>query len=52
VDILEAGIRKLNALAEDRGLEIPPQGADISDYRSQQGLDPVASHGCLHLEER
>ncbi len=52
VDISEAGIRKLQALAQKNNLHIHTQVADIRDYWFPQSFDLIVSHGCLHLLER
>ncbi len=52
VDISEAGIRKLNALAHEKGLAIRSEVADVRGYRPLDAFDLIVSHGCLHLMER
>jgi tellurite methyltransferase len=52
VDISEAGIRKLNALARERQLDIRSEVADMRTYRFPDMFDLIVSHGCLHLVER
>jgi tellurite methyltransferase len=52
VDFSEAGIRKLNALAQERKLDIRSKVADIRDYPFPHAFDLIMAHGCLHLVER
>ena len=52
VDISEAGIGKLRALADERGLDVRTEVADIRDYRISESYDLIMAHGCLHLIER
>jgi tellurite methyltransferase len=52
VDISEAGIRKLDALAKDRSLSVVAEVADMREYRFRRQYDLIVSHGCLHLIER
>ncbi|MEJ2246457.1 MAG: methyltransferase domain-containing protein [Acidobacteriota bacterium] len=52
VDISEAGIRKLDALAREKQFEISSEVADMRTYRFQGLFDLIVSHGCLHLVER
>jgi tellurite methyltransferase len=51
-DISHLGIRKLDALAKQRGLEIRSQVADMRCYAFEDSFDLIVSHGCLHLIER
>lgn len=52
LDISEAGIRKLNTLAEREGLTIRASVADMTTYDFPEKCDLIISHGCLHLVER
>jgi tellurite methyltransferase len=52
VDISDAGIRKLDALAKERDLQIRSEVADMRLYRFAHSFDLIASQGCLHLIER
>lgn len=52
VDISEAGISKLNALAGERRIDIRSEVADMRTYRFPDLFDLIVSHGCLHLVER
>ena len=52
VDISDTGIRKLNALAKERDLDIHSEVADMRRYRFAHPFDLIVSHGCLHLIER
>jgi tellurite methyltransferase len=52
VDISETGIRKLDALAKQRELDIHSQVADMRCYSFADSFDLIVSHGCLHLIER
>ena len=52
VDISEAGISKLNALARERQIDIRSEVADMRTYHFPDMFDLIVSHGCLHLVER
>ncbi len=52
VDISETGIRKLRALAEQRGLAIRSEVSDMRNYSFPHQFDLIMCHGCLHLVER
>lgn len=52
VDISILGIRKLNALANERNLKIHTQVVDMKNYEFTQSYDLIISHGCLHLISR
>jgi tellurite methyltransferase len=52
VDISEAGIGKLRALAGQKGLAIHAEVCDMRSYSFPHPFDLIVSHGCLHLVER
>jgi tellurite methyltransferase len=52
IDISDAGIRKLRALAEKKGLNVRASVCDMRDYPFRGRFDVIMSHGCLHLAER
>jgi len=52
VDVSEAGIGKLKALAQEKSLDVHAEVADMRDYRFPCSFDLIVSHGCLHLVER
>ena len=49
VDISNAGISKLNDLANRQGLKVKSIVQDMRDFQSEKSFDAVISHGCLHL---
>ena len=52
VDISETGIRKVDALAKERELDLHSEVADMRHYQFTRPFDLIVSHGCLHLVER
>lgn len=52
IDISRQGIRKLNHLAEAKGLSIRTEVRDMREYHFHESFDLIVSHGCLHLIER
>ena len=49
VDISEAGISKLNTIANKQGLKVNAIVQDMRLFSSDELFDAVISHGCLHL---
>ena len=49
VDISEAGISKLNDIANKQGLKVDAIVQDMREFSSSELFDVVISHGCLHL---
>ena len=49
VDISEAGISKLNTIANRQGLKVNAIIQDMREFSSRELFDVVISHGCLHL---
>ena len=52
VDISEAGISKLNSLANKQGLNMNSFVQDMRQFSSNELFDVIISHGCLHLVSR
>jgi len=48
-DISEAGISKVNRLANESGLIINAYVQDMREFEPVDSYDVVISHGCLHL---
>lgn len=52
LDVSRAGIRKLRARADDRGLSIRAWVQDIESYAFRRDYELVVAHGVLHLLAR
>ena len=52
VDISGAGIKKLNTIASQMGLDVESSVCDMRKYMFSKQFDLVICHGCLHLVKR
>jgi tellurite methyltransferase len=52
LDISEAGVAKLEALAAERGLSLEARVEDVTSFRFPRAYDLIVAHGVLHLLAR
>jgi len=52
VNVSEAGMKKLEKLAKEKGVKIKTIVQDIREFKFKEQYDLIISHGCLNLIER
>ncbi len=52
VDVSEAGIKKLEKIAGEKGAKVKTKVQDMREFKFDEQYDLIISHGCLHMIER